>query len=383
MPSPFVLFVSFVDLNSVFKMKSAVQVAVHDLSQADAWREALAAFAPDDDVYFAPEYLAAHETAGLGRAECVSVVEGDSRLLLTYLRCAIPGHAALCDVQSPNGYGGALVRGGSDDFLARAWAAVFECWRERAVVAAFLRCHPLLGNANAHRGAWQLTHDRNTVAIDLRGGLDAAFGGPLAAKHRRDAARVLRSGYATRELPDAMRAIDAFIPFYERSMARVGADDAYFFPREYYESLITGLGTRVSIFEVADDRSSEAASMGLAMWGRRWAHYHLSASVLDVPGLNFSHALLQGIAEAAVAHGCEMLHLGGGRTAAPDDALLRFKRWIGRHELPFHTAGRVIDEAAYCGLIAEWSGRYGASPRWFLGYRQPFARIQVTADPTT
>ena len=364
-------------------MNAAMQVAVHDLSQADAWCEALAAFAPDDDVYFLPEYLAAHEAAGLGRAECISVVEGGSRLLLTYLRCAISGHAPLCDVQTPNGYGGALVRGETDAFLAKAWAAVFECWRGRAVVAGFLRCHPLLGNADAHRGAWQLTHDRNTVAIDLRGGLEAAFGGPLAAKHRRDAGRVIRSGYATRELPDTMGAIGTFIPFYERSMARVGAGDAYFFPREYYGSLIAGLGPRVSVFEVRDARSAEAASMGIAMWGRRWAHYHLSASVLDVPGLNFSHTLLQGIAEAAVARGCEMLHLGGGRTAAPDDALLRFKRWIGRHERPFHTAGRVVDEAAYCRLIAEWRDRYGgASPHWFLGYRQPFARVPATADPS-
>lgn len=364
-------------------MSSEVEITIHDLSQADAWREALAAFAPDDDVYFLPEYLGAHEAAGLGRAECVSVVQGDSRLLLPYLRCAIPGHDPLCDVQSPNGYGGALVRGGTDEFLAKAWNAIFNCWRERAVVAGFLRCHPLLGNADAHRCAWQLTHGRNTVAIDLRGGLDAAFGGPLAAKHRRDAGRVIRSGYAAHELPDTLRAIDAFIPFYERSMSRVGADGAYFFPREYYESLIAGLGPRVSIFEVGDGGSAEAASMGIAMWGRRWAHYHLSASVLDVPGLNFSHALLQGIAEAAVARGCEMLHLGGGRTAAPDDALLRFKRWIGRHERPFHTAGRVIDEAAYCALIADWRARYGASPHWFLGYRQPSARIHVTADRTT
>ena len=90
------------------------------------------------------------------------------------------------------------------------------------------------------------------------------------------------------------------------------------------------------------------------------------------------------MAEAAAHRGCTMMHLGGGRTAAEDDALFRFKRWVGRHELSFHTAGRVIDETAYAELIRDWTSRHGGiAPKWFLGYRQPTPAAPVSAAPTS
>ncbi len=108
-------------------------------AESGAWREALRRFAPGDDIYFRPEYAAISEANGEGQAECLLVTEGASALLLPVLKQSIPGHPALCDVQSPYGYGGPLVVGAEAGFLGRAWRLIREKWLHDGVVAAFLR----------------------------------------------------------------------------------------------------------------------------------------------------------------------------------------------------------------------------------------------------
>jgi hypothetical protein len=73
----------------------------------------------------------------------------------------------------------------------------------------------------------------------------------------------------------------------------------------------------------------------------------------------------------AQRRGLEFLHLGGGRSNAADDLLLRFKKGFWRDSLPFHLGRRVHDQAQYGNLCRLWTSEYGEStlPSYFPAYR--------------
>ena len=338
-------------------------------AESGAWREALRRFAPGDDIYFRPEYAAISEANGEGQAECLLVTEGASALLLPVLKQSIPGHPALCDVQSPYGYGGPLVVGAEAGFLGRAWRLIREIWLHDGEVAAFLRGHPLVANEGWFGPEWEVTFNRTTLAVDLRQGAVAAFAHPGARKHRRDTVQALRSGATVHFLPLEATALGRFRQLYSATMQRLGAGAEYFFSAAYFSALAAQFGDAASLVEVRESAEGETLSMALIFWGPQWAHYHLSGRHGE--GGNASHLLLQAVAEEAARRNLDALHLGGGRTPAPEDSLLRFKHWIGNATHRFHTARLTVNRDAYNDLVAAWRAAHPEDmPTWFLAYRE-------------
>ncbi len=335
------------------------------------WREALARFGADADVYFQPEYLAAYEANGDGKAEAILASAGEAHLLVPYLRCPIDSaEGGLVDVQGAYGYGGPLTKCASSAFTAAAWQRIETCWRESGVVAAFLRLHPLYENTDGLGSGWEIVDERQSVSIDLREGLAAAFAGAVAANHRNMVSRALGKGLSVRQEPMTAAGLRAFVSQYRQNMVRLGADDYYLFSDGYFESLACGLGDALALFGVYAPDIREPIAMALIMWGPRWAHYHLSARAASADNCAVN-LLLQAVAEAAAERELEGVHLGGGRSSAEDDTLLRFKQRIGQSCHRFRTARKVINPARYADLIGEWQRAHGGkTPDWFLGYRQ-------------
>jgi hypothetical protein len=246
---------------------------------------------------------------------------------------------------------------------------ISEHWDQSGVVAAFLRCHPLLENARHFGPDWEVAYDRQTVSVDLKDGLEMAFDGPGARKHRRDTAQARRAGAEARfDTPDS-EGLRRFRELYLETMSRLGAGDEYFFSSAYFEALVQNFGDAVSLVEVSAPSNPDPLAMALVFWGPCWAHYHLSARRAE--GGNASHLLLQAVAEQTAQRGLAGLHMGGGRTPSPDDSLFRFKRWVGNAEHRFHTARLVVNRGAYNDLVAAWREQHpDERPLWFLSYRQ-------------
>jgi serine/alanine adding enzyme len=342
-----------------------------DLADDAAWREALAEFAPQDDIYFSPDYLAAYEARADGKVECLIVRQGDSVMLLPYLIYPIPEHAGLFDIQGAYGYGGPLVKNPNPGFLKSSWSLIREHWQEKSVVAAFLRCHPMLENAGLFDDEWDVVFDRPTVSVDLADGVEEAFAGPHARKHRRDVTGAQRAGAVTDLLPCTPDTLDRFARMYWETMTRLGAGSDYFFSRIYFKTLAERFAHDISIAEVRTPADGRTLSMALIFWGPRWAHYHLGGRSPTEGNRNTFHLLLQSVAEEAVRRGLVALHLGGGRTSAPDDSLLAFKKRIGNIEQRFHTARLVVHSDRYNDLVRKWCAKHPeAKPAWFLAYRQ-------------
>jgi hypothetical protein len=314
------------------------------------------------DPMFSLAYHRAHAAHVGGEARIVFCDDGKDALVFPYLRVPILQRSA--DAQSAHGYGGPLATSEAPDFLRGAWRCASDLMRAEGIVSTFVRLHPLAGNeAFLHPDA-TLRVDRTTASIDPRARLE----GPALSVHRNMLRRAARLG-----LRAEVGALDAdgaraFLTLYEATMSRLGADATYRFGEAYLRAL-ADLGEAVSLARVRSEDGAVAA-MALALWGAREGEYHLAARIEGSENCA-GNLLLDALAQEADRRGLEALHLGGGRTPDPDDALWRFKSRVGTGRHPFLTAGWDLNGDAAASLRARWARENGEAPRWFLGWRQP------------
>jgi hypothetical protein len=162
--------------------------------------------------------------------------------------------------------------------------------------------------------------------------------------------------------------MDAFVRLYTETMDRLAASADYYFDQAYFEGVGRLPGAWVALAERGDEPL--AAAILLAVDGLELAHYHLAGSTAEGRRTAAGNLLLHEAAVWAGASGLRLLHLGGGRTGSPDDALLRFKLAVGQESRNVFVGKLVHDADAYARLRGAWEERSGATP-FFLFYRAP------------
>lgn len=250
---------------------------------------------------------------------------------------------AVKDVQSAYGYGGPISNS-EDALFLQAAQHEFESWaRNRAIVAEFLRFHPLIPHGRWYSGA--VSPNRETVHIDLSRPLFEQY----QTRRRTDVRRFSDSGVSVRKEPlDTM--ISVFPPMYRINMERVGAAAGYYFPQSYFEALLQFEEAEGWLAWQGDTAIAGAIFLVSARAGV--AEYHLGA---QLPGFE-RHKAMVGLLHLAAEHyqnqGLRYLYLGGGRSVARDDSLLFFKRGFSPLAGQFDTASKILDPERYAHLAS-------------------------------
>ena len=307
-----------------------------------------------EDVYFREDFAALH-----ARPNSIDSLMSEGFRSVSAVR-SIEG-SPYEDMETPWGYGGPVA---VDE--AAFWRGL-GLWRQqqadRGRIAEFIRLHPFLNPAALRGFLDQIRFDRLTVLVDLT-----------------ESASVRRRRYnkGTRySLRQAERRLDirrlgrdeaaTFRRLYELGLSRNNAVDSYYFSDDYFANL---LGADWSITWAAY-LDGEPVAAACFLRGGPFAHYHLSGGG-NLARNCFAHYLLL---ETAFDHcaddGARWMHLGGGRSTAPDDQLLRFKAKFSPILIPFYTGGIVFDRTTYNMLST------GKTER-FLSYR--FAAPQASPE---
>jgi hypothetical protein len=342
-------------------------------ADGDRWNARLARLA--HDVYHRSEYHRAHEGAD-GSEAWAYVAEAGDRLLFhpVVLRgIARVGDQKLddgwTDTESVYGYSGPLASSGDPAFLAAAWRGYDEWCRARGVVAEFIRFTPLLANHRLAAAGTEIWRDRETVLLALDGGEEAIWN-RYAAVHRNSIRKALKSGVNC-AVESPPRHIAQFRALYDGTMRRLGAGAFYYFDDAYYATLVEALGDRL-ILVMASCEGREVAGALFLLHGDTM-HYHLAGSAAEFRHLGVNNLVVHEAARWGTARGYRRLHLGGGRTPAPDDSLFRFKARFSPERLDLFLGKRIIEQAAYNDLVARWrvQNAGAAEPAYFKLYRLP------------
>ena len=313
------------------------------------------------DVYFDPAFVRLHaapddidllELPGFRHASAVRPIKGE--------------HGE--DMETPWGYGGPI--GATPSAF---WEGI-GLWRQRqrdlGRVAEFVRLHPFL-NPLALRGFLDdIRFDRLTVLVDLQE--SSAERRARYSKGTRYSISRAKNILTVRRLAPTDGRL--FRDLYEQGLARNNADRAYYFAGDYYDRLLAAPWTHAWVA----DKGGEALAVACFLRSGPIAHYHLSGGGDRAREGFAQYLLLEGAIETFRRDGCQWMHLGGGRTRAPDDELLRFKTRFSNRCIPFYTGGLVYDRAAYDRMTKGRTDR-------FLSYRFPpipdLSTAQVHLDP--
>jgi hypothetical protein len=208
------------------------------------------------DVYHLPEYLRfAARKQEAGQPLAFVAQEKERLFFLPILVRPIPLAVAgtgqvLLDATSSRGYPGPVVAPVGDpevgDFIDRAIETFTEACRERNIVTAFIRLHPLLSPPpDALRRAGPVIEHGHSVSIDLSLSSDELWR-QTRHNHRRDIRRAVRLGYTAR-IDEDWAALPAFVSTYEQSMDRLGAEPFWRLSQAYFEDLRDSLDGRLHL----------------------------------------------------------------------------------------------------------------------------------------
>jgi CelD/BcsL family acetyltransferase involved in cellulose biosynthesis len=342
-----------------------------------AWAEALAGLR--HDFYHLPAYVQfAARRQETGEALAYLAEDSGRRFFLPLILRPVPpdfsGARALQDAVCPRGYPGPLaaIDPGPDGelFVADAVRELCAGLRDRGVVSAFARLHPLLmPPLKPLSRAGTLVDHGDSVSIDLRQSPDE-LRRQTRENHRRDIRKATAGGYAAR-IDEKWERFDEFAGMYAQSMRRLGASEAWSFSREYFLDLRQTLGDamRLCVVEVADELA--AATLLTEVDGI--VEYHLAATAARHVAASPLKLAVDCARWWAQNRGDRVFHLAGSLRRG--DSLSHFKAGFSPLRHPVCSWRVIADPVAYGELVERWEARYAltADPPdgYFPAYRRP------------
>jgi Acetyltransferase (GNAT) domain len=332
------------------------------------------------DIYQLPEYVAfaaRHQEPGTPLAFVASA--GTRRLLIPLIVRPLPGDSGqgprVMDATTPRGFPGPVVETGppdADDFIDEALAMFVTALRERRIINAFIRLHPLLGPSSDVLARYGTVVDAgDSFAIDLAWS-DAELWKRMRMNHRRDIARASKAGYRARVDTD-WNAFDGFVAAFQRSMDRLDAAPHWRLERSYLSELRDVLGERIHLCVV--ESAGELASAALITETDGIAEYHLAGTFDEHVRASPSKLLIHYACGWARARGDRIFHLAG--TPTTGDSLGHFKAGFFAERTPARSWRVIADPEAHAAVIRHRESRTGEVPDpdagFFPAYRKPIA----------
>jgi len=342
------------------------------------WHEVLASVR--HDFYHLPEYVKfAARRQDVGEPHAFVAEESGSVFFLPLIVRRVPaaldeGRTPLFDATGPRGYPGPLVsvRDGRDSssFVDRAVGVLAGSLRERGVVSAYVRLHPLLTpplGSSEHDGS--IREHGSSVSVDLTVP-DAEQWRRVEHGHRLGISKALRNGYRAR-CDETWERFDDFVSVYQQSMKRLQAAPFHHHSAGYFLDLRAALGRHVQLLVV--ERGDELASAGLFTETDGLVEYHLSGTADSYVHGSPSKLLVDFARRWAASRGNRVLHLGG--SLRPGDSLAQFKTGFSPLCHQVRSWRLVADRASYDGMVARAVRLNSASgqfdPGYFPAYRAP------------
>lgn len=315
------------------------------------WNALLETFEDNQkDIYFYEEYVKMYEDAA-GEALCVVCEEGNSIVLMPFLRRAVNDHF---DFETAYGYGGPISNARDEMWIRKAVAAIKKYLSEERYLCGFVRFHPLLENVEYCRDYFDVSFDRITVCINTEMSEEEIWTKQITSKNRNMIRKAEKNGLLYKAEYD-FQSIEEFIGLYNATMERLNAEKSYFVADSYYREFINSFTGRAFLGTVRkDDRLICAA---LFMYSKEFGHYHLEGSDHDYSSLGANNLLLWKTALELHRHNVKEFHLGGGFDSSEDNSLLKFKKAFSNHYRDFYIGKTILNKEKYTEIKNEWISR--------------------------
>ncbi len=256
------------------------------------------------------------------------------------------------DAVSVYGYSGLLVDrpDALTDSIRNNFSSALTAESKRLrLVSVFARMHPLIDDCGLLDGLGLQEHCGDTVSIDLSLSEEDQFS-QFSSNHRRGIRKLAKVGVSC-EISQAKEDLDAFIEIYQQSMDRVGATQAYFFSRAYFDKLLSSAEIPMELFVCRHE--AQVICGGLFSSCNGIIQYHLGGTRSDFLRLAPTKLMFNTVGLWGAGNGDASFHLGGG-VGGKDDGLFSFKRGVSETTTPFNVWKWIVDAEQYDRLSCDY-----------------------------
>jgi lipid II:glycine glycyltransferase (peptidoglycan interpeptide bridge formation enzyme) len=231
---------------------------------------------------------------------------------------------------------------------------------EQGIITEFVRFHPIIKNHNDYLAVGP-EFNRNTICLDIFLGEGEVEN--LVSKMRNKVKAAIKNGLSVRV--GDKRNLETLIQQYHNTMEKNVAEEYYFFPKEFFYSLVNILDDRnVTLLEVIYEDRVIASTIFLHY--NEYVAYFLTGSDQEYLNLRPYNLLMSFAASKFKKEGYKFLHLGGGYSS--NDELYRFKKTFTKKDpLDFYIGKKIHNQEVYQDLTKDLH----VDANYFPLYRHP------------
>lgn len=216
-------------------------------------------------------------------------------------------------------------------------------FENNGIVSVFSRLHPLIAPDSFFNDFGLVKNINKTVAIDLR----------LSPEQQRmqyrkscksELNQLRRNGYEVTSAK-TKEDIDAFVAIYWETMKRVGADEKYFFSRNYFYAFLENEGFKSRLLLAKKD--GEIVAGAIITITNKIMQYHLAATAEAHLNEGAMRLIIDEARLLGNELGLDFFHIGGGVGGSDDDSLFYFKSGFSDYRCEYQIWQMIIDPEKY------------------------------------
>lgn len=253
------------------------------------------------------------------------------------------------DAVSVYGYAGILTLNLNEHFNKENFHKELNgFFKENKIVSVFSRFHPFLEHQESLLGGLgTITTRGRVVYIDLNDTLE----NQRSMFNRRMRTYLNKSRKSCTVVETKLKSdMDSFIDLYHENMKRVGADESYFFDRNYFHQLLTSDEFSTKLTLCIHNETQTVVGGAIFMKKGKFVQFHLSGLNEDYFELNAIKLIIDEMRINSTNQRFEYLNLGGGR-GSTEDSLFKFKTSFSKSFKEFKIWKYIVDEKAYRMLV--------------------------------
>ena len=279
-------------------------VSIHEWSR---WQKVLDLLRISD-IYYSSQYFLAATELDPGEPLLFYYKDNEGEVAYPFIkRKIVGGENEYFDITTPFGYGGPLMKGNkSNPSLIENFRKAFADYcQEEKIIAEFIRFHPILENAQSMENHVKLTPLYETFSLEFRSRKKVESAKMISdLNFEGDEVKKL----VIKKLGTVRHMFEFLVLYYLTVRRREEADSYYFFTDDYFETLISSLGSNLHLFGAFQKNKMISACYVLTCKDR--IYHHLESSLEDSDSDAMKLLLLK-IAEWGEENHFKSFHLGG------------------------------------------------------------------------
>ena len=307
------------------------------IQEQGRWQRILDAFCITD-VYYTTQYFSGALKLDPGYALLFYYQDDQGEVVYPFIKRPIgDDDTVFFDVTTPYGYGGPVfkVEGNQEQLVSNFRKAFGEFCRKEKIIAEYIRFHPLKNNAAVVKKELKLFPLYETFTINLKENFVPAQ---------------KQSDLIVKKLGTVRHLFEFLVLYYSAARRKEETDSYFFFTNDYFESLISSMGSNLHLFGVYYDNKLVVACYVLAMGDT--IYYHLEGSASEIDYEKTMPILLSKIAEWGEENYYSFFHLGGDVFETPHQVSSIKKELANCKPALFTMGQKIYDQQTFNRLVS-------------------------------